>query len=60
MAAVPKGSRVRWQRVINAQDMISARSHGDGDERQRVMLEKEGVEFNANWKVDLRIYGWRV
>ena len=59
MAAVPKGSRVPWQRVINAQGMISARSHGDGDERQRVMLEKEGVEFNANGKVDLRIYGWR-
>ena len=60
MAAVPKGSRVPWQRVINAQGMISARSHGDGDERQRVMLEKEGVEFNANGKVDLRIYGWRL
>ena len=60
MAAVPAGSRVPWQRVINAQGMISARSHGDGDERQRVMLEKEGVEFNAKGRVDLRIYGWRV
>ena len=60
MAAVPAGSRVPWQRVINAQGMISARSHGDGDERQRVMLEKEGVEFNAKGNVDLRIYGWRL
>ena len=60
MAALPAGSRVPWQRVINAQGMISARSHGDGDERQRVMLEKEGVEFNAKGRVDLRIYGWRV
>ena len=60
MAAVPAGSRVPWQRVINAQGLISVRSHGDGDERQRAMLEKEGVEFNANGKVDLRIYGWRL
>ena len=59
MAAVPAGSRVPWQRVINAQGMISARSHGDGGERQRAMLEKEGVEFNAKGRVDLRIYGWR-
>ena len=60
MAAVPEGSRVPWQRVINAQGMISARSGGDGDERQRVMLEKEGVKFDANGKVDLRIFQWQL
>ena len=60
MAAVPAGSRVPWQRVLNAQGMISARSHGDGDERQRVMLEKEGVKFDAKGRVDLRIFQWQL
>ena len=59
MAAVPEGSRVPWQRVINSQGMISARSHGDGDERQRVMLEKEGVKFDAKGRVDLNVFQWQ-
>jgi alkylated DNA nucleotide flippase Atl1 len=58
MAAVPEGSRVPWQRVINSQGMISTRSHGDGDERQRVKLEKEGVRFSLNGKIDLIEFGW--
>ena len=59
MAAVPAGSRVPWQRVLNAQGMISARSHGDGGERQRVKLEKDGVKFDARGKVDLLVFGWK-
>ena len=59
MAALPEGSRVPWQRVINAQGMISARSHSDGDVRQRVMLEKEGVKFDGKGRVDLVIFQWR-
>ncbi len=59
MAALPEGSRVPWQRVINAQGKISARSHSDGDVRQRVMLEKEGVKFDAKGRVDLLIFQWR-
>ena len=58
-AAVPNGSRVPWQRVINSQGMISVRSHGDGDERQRVLLEKEGVKFDAKGKVDLKVFQWQ-
>ena len=59
MAAVREGSRVPWQRVINAQGMISARSHGDGDARQRVLLEKEGVKFDAEGKVELTLFQWQ-
>ena len=59
MAATPEGSRVPWQRVINAQGMISARSHGDGGERQRVMLEKEGVTFDAKGRADLNVFQWK-
>ena len=59
MAAVPEGSRVPWQRVINSQGMISARSHSDGDVRQRVLLEKEGVKFDVRGKVDLTLFQWQ-
>jgi methylated-DNA-protein-cysteine methyltransferase related protein len=60
MAAVPGGSRVPWQRVINAQGMVSARSHSDGDVRQRVLLEKEGVRFDAKGRVGLNEFQWQL
>ncbi len=53
MAACPDD--VPWQRVINSQGKISARP---GAERQRELLEEEGVEF-ARDKVDLKKYGWK-
>ena len=46
---------VPWQRVINSQGKISARP---GAERQRQMLEEEGVEFDPKDRVDLKKYGW--
>jgi methylated-DNA-protein-cysteine methyltransferase related protein len=53
MAACPDD--VPWQRVINSQGKISERP---GSERQRVLLEEEGVEFVKD-KVDLKKYGWK-
>jgi methylated-DNA-protein-cysteine methyltransferase related protein len=53
MAACPDG--VPWQRVINSQGKISDRP---GAERQRELLEAEGVEFVKD-KVDLKKYGWK-
>jgi methylated-DNA-protein-cysteine methyltransferase-like protein len=53
MAACPDD--VPWQRVINSQGKISERP---GAERQRLLLEEEGVEFVKD-KVDLKKYGWR-
>lgn len=46
---------VPWQRVINSQGKISERP---GAERQRPLLEQEGVEFDAKDRVDLKKYGW--
>jgi methylated-DNA-protein-cysteine methyltransferase-like protein len=46
---------VPWQRVINSQGKISERS---GAEKQRLLLEQEGVEFDAKDRVDLKKYGW--
>src|SRR5512144_507282 len=53
MAACPDG--VPWQRVINSQGKISARP---GAERQRELLEEEGIEFVKD-KIDLKKYGWK-
>jgi methylated-DNA-protein-cysteine methyltransferase-like protein len=46
---------VPWQRIINSQGRISERP---GAERQRLLLEEEGVEFVKD-KVDLKKYGWK-
>jgi methylated-DNA-protein-cysteine methyltransferase-like protein len=53
MAACPQG--VPWQRVINAQGRISLRA---GAEKQRQLLEAEGVEFDDRGRVDLKRYQW--
>ena len=55
MAACPDD--VPWQRVINSQGKISPRP--GGAEKQRQLLEEEGVEFDAKDRVDLKKYGWK-
>lgn len=57
MAALPPGSDVPWQRVINSQGKISTRHDGDGDTLQRDLLEMEGVRFNQD-RVDFKLYLW--
>jgi methylated-DNA-protein-cysteine methyltransferase-like protein len=53
MAACPDD--VPWQRVINSQGKISERA---GAQKQRQLLEGEGIIFDANARVDLKKYGW--
>ena len=55
MAACPDD--VPWQRVINSQGKISPRP--GGADKQRQLLEEEGVEFDAKDRVDLKKYGWK-
>jgi methylated-DNA-protein-cysteine methyltransferase-like protein len=47
---------VPWQRVINAKGEISPRP---GAERQRHLLEAEGVVFDERGRVDLGRFGWQ-
>lgn len=58
MAALPMGSGVPWQRVINYKGEISPRKHGDGAGSQRRCLEVEGICFTPQGRVDLKRYGW--
>jgi len=60
MAALPTGHDVPWQRVINSQGKVSPRRNGDNDLIQRLLLEAEGVQFDARGRVDLHCYGWEV
>jgi alkylated DNA nucleotide flippase Atl1 len=58
MAALPRGSNVPWQRVINHKGEISIRSRGDGAFRQRRLLQKEGVRFDSKSRVNLKKVRW--
>jgi len=53
MAACPDD--VPWQRIINSKGEISPRP---GAEKQRQLLEAEGVEFDERGRADLKVYGW--
>ena len=55
--ALPHGSPVPWQRVLNARGDISL-DHEAG-ERQRRLLTAEGVEFDERGRVDLRRFQWK-
>ena len=58
MAALPEGSRIPWQRVINAKGEISCRKHGNGADNQRARLLAEKIQFDSKGRIDLRRYGW--
>lgn len=50
---------VPWHRVINAKGQTSTSKRPDMPaDQQRVMLEGEGVKFDLDGVVDLKIYLW--
>jgi methylated-DNA-protein-cysteine methyltransferase-like protein len=52
-------SAVPWQRVVNREGRISPRRDPDAEERQRCLLEAEGVCFDAAGRIDLARFQWR-
>lgn len=60
MAALKCGGPpdVPWQRVINAKGQISVHGDGIGNAMQRIILEEEGVKFDANDRIDFERFGW--
>jgi methylated-DNA-protein-cysteine methyltransferase-like protein len=59
MAALPDGTSVPWQRVVNAQGRVSPRATPGYDSLQRALLERDGVRFDANGRIDLARHGWQ-
>jgi methylated-DNA-protein-cysteine methyltransferase related protein len=51
-------SRIPWQRVINARGGLSTYRVGFG-EKQKALLEGEGIHFNSAGLLDLKTYQWR-
>jgi TDG/mug DNA glycosylase family protein len=58
LAALPRGSDVPWQRVINAKGEVSPRAAPGWEEVQRKLLQREGVVFDAHGRVSLARFGW--
>jgi methylated-DNA-protein-cysteine methyltransferase-like protein len=57
--ALPAGSGVPWQRVVNAAGRISARADPRAALRQRAILEGEGVQFDERERISLARYRWK-
>lgn len=57
--ALPPGSRIPWQRVINSAGLVSERADPRAALRQRRQLEAEGVVFDERDRVSLQRYRWR-
>jgi methylated-DNA-protein-cysteine methyltransferase related protein len=55
--AVPAGTRIPWQRVVNAKGEISLQ--GESAARQRRLLEREGIRFDLRGRIPLASFQWR-
>jgi methylated-DNA-protein-cysteine methyltransferase-like protein len=49
---------VPWWRVINARGAISLKGRGPQADRQRELLEREGIMFDADGRTNLRTFRW--
>src|SRR5262249_51517479 len=56
---VPANTDVPWHRVINHRGHISLRTPPESPLVQRLLLEEEGVVFDAEGRVDLEVYRWQ-
>jgi methylated-DNA-protein-cysteine methyltransferase-like protein len=56
--ALPTGSEIPWQRVINAAGRVSSRCDRHYEGVQRALLAAEGVTFDSYGNVDLQRFGW--
>jgi methylated-DNA-protein-cysteine methyltransferase-like protein len=57
--ALPNGSTVPWQRVVNAAGQVSRRRVPGPELTQRMLLEREGVRFSSSGRIDLNRFGWK-
>ena len=56
--ALPAETTVPWHRVLNARGTVSARAAGGESLTQQLLLEREGVRFDAGGRLSLARYRW--
>jgi Predicted methylated DNA-protein cysteine methyltransferase len=56
---VLRNTEIPWHRVINAKGGISNRSNPDYERLQQILLEHEGIKFNADGGISLAKYRWK-
>ena len=54
---LPQGANIPWHRVINSQGRISLPRRNGHYQRQKSLLEKEGVVFSRE-RISLSSYSW--
>ena len=57
MRRAPRGMKLPWHRVVNAQGKISFPKDSNGFRRQKDLLEQEGIVF-IEGRIDLERYGY--
>jgi methylated-DNA-protein-cysteine methyltransferase-like protein len=57
--ALRDGTGVPWHRVINARGEVSRRARPGAELSQRMLLEREGIRFDARGRVALSKVQWR-
>ncbi|HTC22864.1 MAG TPA: MGMT family protein [Gemmatimonadales bacterium] len=57
--ALGQGTKLPWHRVINAKGEVSRRRRPGAELTQRMLLEREGVRFNARGRVALSRVRWK-
>lgn len=58
LCALPEDTDVPWWRVVNRNGEISITCADHSARLQRVLLEAEGVEFDARGRIDWQRFGW--
>src|SRR5688572_21535553 len=59
LSALPEDRDVAWHRVVNSEGRISARAQPGWEERQRSLLEREGIAFGEDARIFLARYQWK-
>jgi methylated-DNA-protein-cysteine methyltransferase related protein len=57
--ALPDGTSVPWHRVVNASGSISLRAAPGAELTQRMLLEREGICFDARGRLSLARVRWQ-
>ena len=55
---LPEDSSLPWHRVINAQGEISFPPDSETHQKQKSLLQYEGVQFQGK-RIRLSVYGWK-